>query len=125
MYSARSIGSYIVTISANGRLITEVTGDLTAPFRIAGWPISMWMEIPEVLLSSKSVGSGGYANLVCLQVRRQPVAASRTARPRPGFDGVASRVATGTKSRTAPSFTGFPSTRKTTRIAAPRAAIKS
>lgn len=61
--SARSIGSYIVRISTNGRPVTEVTGVRDGTIQ------DCWManvdadEGAEVLLFSKSAGSGGYANL--------------------------------------------------------------
>jgi len=61
--SARSIGSYIVRISSNGRAVTEVTGDRDGTIQ------DCWMtnidadEDAEVLLFSQSAGSGGYAQL--------------------------------------------------------------
>lgn len=61
--AARSIGSFIVRISMNGRPITEVTGDRDGTLQ------NCWMrnidgdQDAEVLLVSKSAGSGGYANL--------------------------------------------------------------
>ena len=61
--SAASIGSYVVTISENDRAITEVTGDRDGMIQ------DCWManidadESAEVLLFSRSAGSGGYAQL--------------------------------------------------------------
>ncbi len=61
--SAASIGSYVVTISRNGRAITEVTGARDGMIQ------DCWMtnidadESAEVLLFSRSAGSGGYAQL--------------------------------------------------------------
>ena len=61
--SAASIGSYVVTISTNGRAITEVTGVRDGMIQ------DCWMtnidadEGAEVLLFTRSAGSGGYAQL--------------------------------------------------------------
>lgn len=61
--TARSMGSYIVRISSNGSPVTEVTGDRDGTIQ------DCWMtnidadEDAEVLLFSKSAGSGGYAQL--------------------------------------------------------------
>lgn len=60
---AASIGSYIVTISTDGHAITEVTGERDGMIQ------DCWMtnidadESAEVLLFSRSAGSGGYAQL--------------------------------------------------------------
>ena len=61
--SAASIGSYVVTISMNGKAITEVTGVRDGTIQ------DCWMtnidadESAEVLLFTRSAGSGGYAQL--------------------------------------------------------------
>jgi hypothetical protein len=85
--SARSIGSYIVTISSNGRLITEVTGDRDGTLQ------DCWManidadENAEVLLTSKSVGSGGYANLYVYRFDGNQLQLVELPAPAPGLLG--------------------------------------
>jgi hypothetical protein len=85
--SARSIGSYIVRISANGRPITEVTGVRDGTLQ------DCWMrnidadDDAEVLLFSKSVGSGGYANLYVYKFDGNQLQLIELPAPDPGLMG--------------------------------------